>query len=312
MLPAGAVLFDEPVSRHSVSGAGGPAEAFVTVEDIAELMKVQAWSLENNCDYRFWGMGGSTLVRDGGVSGIIIKLGRGFAALDLERQQADEAFVRVGAACSAAHLAQLCAARGFSGAGEFAEYGGTVAGALFAKGREADSTFTSAIEELTIVTKDGKELTIRGQALRFDTSTALSINPEHTPPFRAGSRRVDEGALRVPRTSAVTRILLKLKASGEAVAQDDAQEVDGLTTKRLTRVFFSPCKTKASELIDEIGLRGVRVGKARVASDDANSIVNEGTASARDFAVLMNLVRDRVKEQTDITLQQLIEVIGER
>ncbi len=289
LLPPGAVLFDEPMARHSSLGAGGSAEAYVRVEDTAELIRLLGWALENVVDYRFFGFGSATLVRDGGVSGLMVKLGSGFKAADLERQQGDDVFVSAGAAFRSKDLANLCAARGLAGAEPFGEFDGTVAGALFAKGGETTPAFAPAIEEVTIVTKEGRELTLRGQALRFE-----------------------EGALKIPRTSAVVKILFKLKAAADARSHDETSADDPGSQMRLARIFASPCKTKASVLIEEAGLCGVRVGGARVSNRDANSIVNEGQATARDVAVLMSLVRDRVKDETGITLTPLIDVIGER
>ena len=286
LLPDGAVRFDEPSSAHSVAAVGGPAEAFVRARDLGQLKAVMAWAVEQGFEYRFWGRGSATLVREGGLPGLLIKLGEGFAGASVERSSGEESFVSVGAAGLAADLARWCAGQNLAGAPGFMRFAGTVGGALCSQKGEGESDFVDSIEELTILNKEGRELTLRRSALRFE-----------------------EGRLRIPRTAVVMKVLIRLTPSVEAWAQVGEREDAG---PRLTRVFGSPCKTSATIMIDEAGLTGVRVGGARVASDDANAIVNEGNATARDIVVLMSLVRDRVRQSTGVALTTLTEVVGER
>ncbi|MBN1282975.1 MAG: FAD-binding protein [Proteobacteria bacterium] len=284
LLPEGSVLFDEAMSRHSAAGVGGPAEAMVRADGIAGLKAVLAWAIDNGVEYRSWGRGSSTVVRDGGISGIVIGLGGEFEGAEIREQRRDEALVSAGSACAARALCEMCAARGLAVPDRISGSCGTAGGALFS-GRGDDAPgFVDSVEEVTIVTKEGRELTLRGGALRFET-----------------------GALKVPRTSVVVRAIFRLKAAGEqAVIRPAPKDM------RISHVFSSGCKTCASALIDEAGLRGVRVGGARVAIDDPNAIVNEGNATARDILVLMSLIRDRVREFTGVTLEHAIEITGER
>lgn len=76
-------------------------------------------------------------------------------------------------------------------------------------------------------------------------------------------------------------------------------------------VFKNPEKGFAAEMIDELGLKGVRVGGARISQKHANFIVNENGASARDVLVLIGLIRDKVKDELDVKLELEVKVIGE-
>jgi UDP-N-acetylmuramate dehydrogenase len=288
LLPEGRVRFDEPMSQHSAVAAGGPAEAFVCTATVEELRRLLAWAQEQAIDYRFWGAGSATLVRDGGLAGLVIALGEEFDGTVVERQSEAECVLRVGAATRAAALLTFCEAQMLSGMEPMARERGTVGGALCSSAGIAEETLL----ELTMVTKEGKELTLTRSGLRFE-----------------------EGRLKIPQTAVIARVQLRAvpRPAGDAAELrvcEAAEELESLPC--LTRVFTAPCKTGASVLIEEAGLAGVRVGMARVSARDANTIVNEGRATARDIVVLMNLMRDRVREHSGVTLEPAIEVVGER
>jgi UDP-N-acetylmuramate dehydrogenase len=294
LLPEGAVLFDEPTALHSVVRAGGPVEAFVTARDVDDLKRVLEWADTHSVEYRFWGVGAFTLVRDGGLSGIIIKLGNSFREIAVEGTGGDDVFVSVGAAAKTRELLNFARAEGLAGAERLTGAQGTVAGLLCAASIPRDFVLEGMIEELTMVTRDMRELTLRGSGLRFE-----------------------DGRLRIPRTAAVTKLLLKFrKSTTEEVSRaleegfKSAQPSD--EQPHYSFAFESPCKTKAADLIDDAGLLGVRVGGARISTVKGDSIVNESEAKARDVAILISLVRDHVKQDMGVVLTATIDVVGER
>ncbi|MFH0798909.1 MAG: UDP-N-acetylmuramate dehydrogenase [Pseudomonadota bacterium] len=295
LLPEAKVSFDESMSGHCSIGAGGPAEAFVVVEKIDELKRVIEWSSEKNIDYRFWGGGGNMLVRDGGVRGLVIKLGESFSSIEVERESGNDVFVKAGAATSTAELARWSADAGLSGLACLAGVRGTVGGNLIMNAATSAGAIGDAVEELSIIDREGRELTLKRSALHFEY------------------RR-----LKLPRTAAVIRCLLRLERTGidEAkAALEEAMkkrsEAQPAEAKSLGCVFKNPGKTPAGVLIEDAGLKGVRVGGARVSTIHANFIVNEGKAASRDITVLMGLVRERVKENSSVVLEPEIQIIGD-
>lgn len=293
LLPEGRVRMDEPTSHHSVIRAGGPVEALVVVEDMAELKIVLEWCETHAVEHRFWGEGAFTLVRDGGLAGIIIKLGDGFREIRSERSVEGEAFISAGAAARPRELVSFCEREGCAGAERLTAAQGTLAGLICTASLPGDLSLEGLVEEITIVTREMKELTLRGSSLRFE-----------------------EGRLRIPRTAAVTRMLLKFKKAdaGEVTrVVEEGMEVarDPDDQPHYSVVFKSDCKTPAADLIYDAGLSGVRVGGARVSTERTSSIVNEGEARARDIAVLLSLVKDRVKQGTGVVLTSAVEVVGE-
>jgi UDP-N-acetylmuramate dehydrogenase len=282
LLPPGRVLLAEPTANQSAAGVGGPVDAFVRAEAAEELRAVMAFASENGIDYRFWGTGSAQLVRDGGLAGILIALGSAFGSIKIVQRDDAGAQVAVGAAARPSALEELCEAQGLAGAAALGGRRGTLGGALCASGFAQDE----ALLELTILTKEGRELTLTRQAMRFE-----------------------EGRLRIPRTAAILRALLALRP--RAPMAEAAAKAPG--AERCFRpVFADAGRTPAETLIEDAGLAGVRVGGARVATEHANAILNEGKASARDVAVLVSLMRDRVRESSGVTLEPVIELIGER
>lgn len=290
------MCFDEPTGAHGAFGAGGPVEALVRITDEEGLKALLAWTDEHGVDYRVWGSGSTVLVRDAGLRGVVLQLGDAFATVAVEREEPEGVLVSVGAAMPAAVFVDWCAEQGLAGAERLADLAGSMGGRLIANAGTADAVLAEIVEEVTIVSREGKVLTVRDRGLRFE-----------------------ERGLKLPRTAVVVRLLLRL-------ARDDAAAIAERTTavrearpaarvanpQRFAPLFRDPGKVGAAVLIDEAGLAGVRVGGARIAPEWANAIVNENDARARDVVVLMGLIRERVRERTGITLENAIEIIGER
>ncbi len=285
LLPEGQVLLNEPTKNHSGARVGGPVEAFIITNDIDELKRVLGWADEHSIDYRFFGTGSFQLVRDGGLNGIMIKLGKNFANIVVDRSSESEVFVSAGGGARVWELAAFLKAQGISGANKLCGAQGTLGGLLCAQAIPDGKALDDIVEEITIITRERRELTLRGSGLRFE-----------------------EGRLKIPRTACVIKILFKLaRASAEQIDADKSCDVPCFAF-----AFKSPCRTAAQILIEEAGLSGVRVGSARVSADNPCTILNEGTASAKDITVLVSLIKDRVKQASGILLVPTIDIMGER
>ena len=296
LLPEGRIVFDEPMSRHSTMGVGGPAEAYVMVADEGELTRIIEWADEQGIEYCFWGAGSNVLVRDKGLRGLVIGLGDGFDYIEMDREDVDRVYVSVGAAVSTTHLVRWCVGRGLSGVEPLAGIPGTVGGNILTNAGTAQGNISDAVEELTIVNRERRVLTIRKAALRFE--------------YRQ---------LKLPRTAAVIRCLLRLGRDDPKAVAGRVQEIQKgrwesqpQGVRSLGCVFRNPGKTSAGMLIEDAGLKDVRIGGARVSSVHANFIVNEGGATSKDVIVLMSLIRDRVKQQSGISLEPEIKIVGKR
>lgn len=289
------VFFGEPMAKHSTMGVGGNAECFAVVNSLEELKALLNFTSERGVEYRFWGNGSNVLVRDKGVRGIIARLGEKFDFVEELRRDGDDVHVSVGAATSTQKLVRWAAAEGLMGMEGLAGIPGTIGGNLATNAGTEAGAIGDVVDELTVVTKEGRELSMKRQALRFE--------------YRS---------LKIPGTSALVRAVLKLKKSS---AEEISARVEEAMKRRrknqpvgemsLGCIFKNSGKTSAGLLIDEAGLKNVRIGGARVSNVHANFIVNEGKATARDITVLIGLIREKVREQTGISLETEIEIIGD-
>ena len=276
-------------------GVGGAVEAYIVAEDVDELKKAISWAVERDVEFRMWGGGSNTLVRDGGLRGLAISLGKGFDFTTVERSSDGDVFVSIGAATPTAKLVRWASEEGLSGLERLAGCYGTLGGNVLTNAGTDIGAIGDLVEELTVVDREGRELTMKRSALRFE--------------YRS---------LKLPRTMAIVRALLKLsKSTSDEVTAKVAErmvhreETQPTGVRSLGCVFKNPEKPAAAVLIEEAGLKGVRIGGARVSSIHANFIINEGKATARDIVVLMNLMRERVKDQSGIVLESEIEIVGD-
>lgn len=291
----GEVLFDEPMAAYSTMKIGGPADALIRPRDTQKLKEVMGYAISNEMPYMFWGAGSDILVRDKGMRGLIIQLSQGFNDLTISGENADEIFVAAGAGLQTAALVRFTSDNGLKGTEWLAGIPGTIGGNVLTNAGTPEGSIADVIEEIGIVDRGLKELTVKRKALEFS--------------YRS---------LKLPRSTAVVRAVLKLK-------RDDASQVkeriNQIMVKRKTTqpydaptlgcIFKNPKEGRAGILIDEAGLKGVRVGKARVSELHANFIVNEDGAAARDVEILIGLIRERVKQKFGVVLETEIRIIGE-
>jgi UDP-N-acetylmuramate dehydrogenase len=294
------VRFDEPMAHHTTIGIGGTSDALVRPRDTQMLKAVMNWAVEQDVPYLFLGKGSDTLIRDKGVRAIVIHPAEGFARIERAYENQDHVFVAAEAGVSTTALVHFTSEQGLSGIEGLAGIPGTVGGNVITNAGTSLGWIADVIEEITVVDRQLRELTIKRKALEFSY------------------RR-----LKIPKSTAIVRTLLRLHPTDQSEIK---QKIEASLEKRkntqpvghptLGCVFKNPYKEgkkfpTAGELIEEAGLKGVRVGKARVSEVHANFIVNEGGSTARDVEVLMGLIKEHVKEKFGVLLEPEIHIIGE-
>jgi len=245
------------------------------------------------------GAGSNTLVRDKGVAGIVIKLGKTFA--DINRKDND--IVHVGAAALDMTVARWAAKEGLSGLEFYSGIPGAIGGALRmnagAYGRETADCFVRA----WALDKYGKQYELTKQDMGFayrscsvdDELIFISAEYQTTPADKAKmiAHRNEIAAKR----EATQPIRARTGGSTFRNPQHMSQGADKVTKK-------------AWALIDEAGCRGLRKGDAQMSEQHCNFIINHGTASATDIETLGEEVRARVKSNSGVFLEWEIKRIG--
>ena len=237
----------------------------------------------------WFGVGSNLLVRDGGILGVVIRLGRGFATIEPDGLQ-----LRIGGAALDVNVATLAAEAGIAGCEFLSGVPGTIGGAL----RMNAGAYGG---DMAQVTSAARVLDRRGRGHDLDRA-ALGFS------YRKSAVRDDwifvsavlEGTPDDPAT--IKQRLAKIRADREASQP--------LRTKTGGSTFKNPEGAKAWELIDRAGCRGLKRGDAQVSEKHTNFLINTGAATAADLEGLGEEVRRRVFEQTGISLEWEIKRVG--
>jgi UDP-N-acetylmuramate dehydrogenase len=280
---------NEPMSRHTSWHVGGPADVFFTprdAEDLAQFLRDLAPEVPV-----FWiGLGSNLLVRDGGIRGVVIDTHGVFD--ELERIGENE--VQCGAGVACAKLAKQCVKWGLGPAEFFAGIPGTLGGALAMNaGAFGGETWNHVVSVDTL-----------------DRSGVRRTRPATD--YAVGYRRV-QGPANEWFLGARLRFEVRPGTSAEAIRELLARRkaTQPIGEWSCGSVFTNPPGDHAARLIDSCGLKGFRIGGARVSEIHANFIVNDGTASARDIEQLIAHVQRTVMERHGVALEPEVRIVGE-
>ena len=289
------VSFDEALSFHTSMRIGGPADVIAYPADVSDLEKLLLWCRQRELPHFVLGKGSNTLVRDGGFRGMVLSLSRGFQDYRLARENGKVVWVMAGAGCPTQALVRWATTQGFGGLECLAGVPGAIGGNVVMNAGTFYGEIKDLIESVEILDAAGRVRAVPREKIDFE--------------YRKTN---------LPPKAIVLGTMLKLE---KANPEELDKKVRGLYEKRgdaqpvnqpsLGSIFKNPPKKKAKELIDDAGLRGVRVGGARISDKHPNWILNEKNATAKDVLILIDLIKDRVKESSGILLETEIKVIGD-
>jgi len=339
-LDVGRVRLDEPMSRHTSFRIGGPVDAYIQVKDPEALQRLLRWCRGHELPLLTVGGGCNLLVRDGGIRGVVVRLGRGFRRLRFCRdpelaQVSDEEVADVDAVSrfSASEqavsdrsedasdslssalpldddglvrvhvdtgvvvptLLRFCVQWGLSGVEGLGGVPGTIGGALVMNAGTHEGELGDVVEQMYVVTAAG---------------VASTLVP--------GDFRFEYRKLHLPGAVLITGAQLALRPlPGAEVEQAIRDLVKYRKSTQPTGLPSAGCLFKnpvgaapAGKLIDDAGLKGLRVGGACVSEVHANYVVNDGKASAADVLELMRQVKDSVLSIYGVDLDEEVRVIG--
>jgi UDP-N-acetylmuramate dehydrogenase len=269
---------------------GGPAQALFMPEDEADLGYFLA-HLAADVPVTVIGLGSNLIVRDGGVKGVVIRLGRGFNAVTIEAGER----MRAGAAVPDVRVARAAQEAGISGLAFLRGIPGAIGGALRMNGGAYGRETKDALIEARGVDRRGQ---VRTLALADMHYTYRHCGAADDIIF---TEALFQGAPGDPATIAAE--MEKITESREAT-QPIKSRTGGST-------FKNPSDRKAWQLIDAAGCRGLRIGDAQVSTMHCNFLINLGGATAADIERLGETVRTRVKANSGVELEWEIKRIGE-
>lgn len=286
------VLEHEPMARHTTMRVGGPAEILFSPASEGDLLFAVREAKRAGAPFRIIGNGSNLLVLDGGLPGLTIRLGEAFSKISVDgnqiRAQAGALLSRVAAAARDASLTGLEFASGIPGSA-----GGGMAMNAGAYGGQLSDVFEGC------------------RALDPETGIISALGPA-------------EMALGYRESAALSRGLIVTEAAFRLTAGDRTAiqaKMDDLSARRREKqplnlpsagsTFKRPEGYFAGALIEQAGLKGLRVGGACVSEKHAGFVVNDRNATARDVLDLIRLVQARVLEHSGVRLETEVRILGE-
>ena len=276
------------LSKTNWFGVGGPAEVLfrpVDKEDLAHFLKHKP----DDIAVTVIGVGSNLLVRDGGLDGVVIKLGRGFASVTSE-----SGMIHAGAAALSFNTAQFALHCGLAGLEFLVGIPGTIGGALAMNAGAYGSEIAACLVRAEVLDEQGNSHILSPQDMGF-------VYRGNTLPegwiFTGAVLKGTPG-----NTQEIAGKMASISANREAT-QPIKSRTSGST-------FTNPTGYKAWELIDKAGCRGLAIGDAVVSDKHCNFLINKGNATAQDIESLGEEVRKRVFAQTGIMLEWEVKRIG--
>lgn len=281
----GRLIANQPLAEFTWFRVGGPAQVLFLPDDEDDLAYF-CRQAPRDLPLTAVGVGSNLVVRDGGVPGVVVRLGRGFNRVRVEGRR-----ITAGAAALDVQVAKAAQEAGLSGLAFLRGIPGTVGGALHGNAGSRGGDIGQWASQAVVMTRTGELITREREDMVFA--------------YRQSS--LDE---------------LAIVSARFELEPDDPTEL----TKRMQRqwivkkaqqplghqnsgcIFKSPRGMSAGELIEQAGLKGAKVGGAEVSGRHANFIVAEPGASSNDVLRLIDLIRARVAERLGVELEQEIEV----
>jgi UDP-N-acetylmuramate dehydrogenase len=278
---------NERLAPYTYLKLGGPAEMLVQPRTREELSRVVQTCYEQNIPLRVLGSGCNMLVRDEGVSGVVLRLSEpAFCQVTVEGER-----VRAGTGAAVSALISQAARHGLAGLETLVGIPGTVGGALRTNAGDRSGDIGQFVKLVEVLDSSGAVQVRERDELRFD---------EHASNLDDPVLLTVEFGLVSDSPDAIVKRMRKAWIIRKAAQP--------LSFQSAGRIFKNPRGLSAAALIEQAGLARMRVGGAEVSDRDANFFIVHPGASSRDVLRLLDLVRSRVQERFNVELEPEITV----
>jgi UDP-N-acetylmuramate dehydrogenase len=284
---------DEPLARFSTMRVGGPADLFAEVRNLFELRAIVRFARSRDIPLYLIGRGSDLVISDAGIAGLVVVVRA--AGLRVEDQQ-----LHAEAGVQMAKLATTGKVAGLSGLEFGLAIPGTVGGAVWANAGAHGSDVQGVLTRALVVDAAGEERSLGPDELGM---AYRETRLKHGAPGRPEVVLAASFALEPAEPDTIAERLGSIRrwrAEHQPIGQKSAGSV-----------FRNPEGDSAGRMIDELGLKGRRLGGAQVSPMHANFIVNTGGATAAEVRGLAELVRETVRRERGVELAYEVEFVGD-
>lgn len=289
-VPRGDICLQEPMQKHTTFRIGGPADCFVQIENKEQLIRLQRYLKQLGMPFFILGNGSNLLVSDKGYQGIVLQIGQKMSKIEVN---GNVITAQAGAAMS--QVARAALEHGLAGL-EFASgIPGTIGGGVVMNAGAYDGELSGVVTQVNVVNSEGECMELENDSMEFGYRTSSIRNNSFT----------------------VTEVILKLE---EGDREQIRAKMEELAARRREKqpleypsagsTFKRPRGNFAGKLIMDAGLRGFRIGGAKVSEKHCGFIVNTGNATAEDVRDVISEVREQVKERFHVDLEPEILFLG--
>lgn len=288
----GDILIDAPLADYTTWKIGGPADVLLQPRNKQEVADAIKLLHKHGVPWIVLGRGSNVLVTDKGVRGVVIKLGKPFDHVTF-----DDEIVHVGGAYSFIKLSVLSAKEGLTGMEFAGGIPGSVGGAIYMNAGAHGSDVSQILLSAEVILETGELVNWTNEDMNFayrysKLHEVKGIVVEARFQLQRGDRKEIAAAMATHKDRRIKTQPLSLAVAGS--------------------VFRNPENHYAAKLIEEAGLKGMRMGKAKVSTQHANFIVNTGGATAHDVLTLIEHIQQVIREKNGISLIPEVLIVGER
>jgi UDP-N-acetylmuramate dehydrogenase len=292
----GELRLQEPMSRHTTFGIGGAADFFLRVEDRSAIAPALAAAAGAGLPAFVLGSGSNIVVGDSGIRGLVID--NNARTLDASESDGGCLRLRADSGVSFASLARRFCREGFGGLEWAVGIPGTLGGAVVFNAGAYGGCLADVLISIEVAGSDGVREDLPASALALDYRSSS---------FTRGlvrERTILSAELRLRRgdAAALRRHIAEL---------DEKRKASQPAGRDAGSIFKNPPDRAAWWYIDQVGLRGARIGDAQISAKHANFFMNVGRARAADVKALMDEATRRVREQFGVELHPEVALVGE-
>lgn len=283
---------NELLSKHTSWKIGGPVDAFIQPVNKEELIKLLKILKENDVKWKIIGNGSNILVTDKGYRGAIISLKSGFREVVIKNN-----LIYADAGISLVQLANLAARNKLTGL-EFATgIPGTIGGAITMNAGAHGSDISKILQEAEVLLENGEIIVWEKEDFKFEYRSSILHRKD---------------AIVLSSTFNLENGVYKRIISDMEQYKERRKKTQPYNYPCSGSIFRNPSNDYAGRLIEELGLKGYKIGGAQVSTLHSNFIVNIGNAKSSDVLLLINYIKDKVYKKYNIELNTEVEVIGEQ